>query len=160
MSSILKRKRLGITDYRKRYRLLKSGIPRLVVRITRKGVIAQVVRYDPTGDRILVTVTDRSLSKFDVPLKGNNTSISYMVGYAAGKKAMSLGVKRAILDAGRREVIPGGRIAAALKGFSDSGVEIPHSEEILPSDDRIRGKHLKKDLSNNFDEFIKKLEVL
>lgn len=35
------------------------------------------------------------------------------------------------------------RMAAALKGVIDAGLQVPASEEALPSDDRINGDHLK-----------------
>ncbi len=158
MRTVYKRKREGVTDYRKRYRLVKSAIPRLVVRYSGKGVSAQVARFNEDGDRILATVTDRSLGKMGIDLKGNNTTVCYLVGYAAGKKSKELGVEECILDTGRRTVTRGGKIAAVLKGFSDSGIEIPHSEEILPDKDRIEGKHLKKKPGAKFKEYVKKLE--
>ena len=34
------------------------------------------------------------------------------------------------------------RMAAALKGVIDAGVEVPANEETFPSDDRINGEHL------------------
>lgn len=157
MRTVQKRKRLGVTDYRKRYRLVKSSSTRLVVRYSGKGVTAQIVNYDRDGDKILATVTDRSLKKLGVDLHGNNTMVCYLVGYAAGKKCGKLKVKHCILDTGRRRVTKGGKIAAVLKGFSDSGVEIPHSEDVLPGDDRIEGKHL-KNKPGKFSEYVKKLE--
>jgi hypothetical protein len=32
---------------------------------------------------------------------------------------------------------------AALKGAIDAGLKIPYNEEILPSEDRIKGEHIK-----------------
>lgn len=31
-----------------------------------------------------------------------------------------------------------------MKGAVDSGLEIPHSKEIFPSEDRLTGKHIDK----------------
>jgi len=39
----------------------------------------------------------------------------------------------------------------------DSGIKVPCSEEILPSEDRIRGKHISKDLEKQFDEVKNKI---
>jgi len=33
-------------------------------------------------------------------------------------------------------------VFAALKGVVDAGMRIPHSEEILPDESRIRGEHI------------------
>ena len=35
------------------------------------------------------------------------------------------------------------RVAAALKGIIDAGLEIPADKETFPPDDRINGEHLK-----------------
>ena len=35
------------------------------------------------------------------------------------------------------------RMAAALKGVIDAGLEIPAHKETFPTDDRINGEHLK-----------------
>jgi large subunit ribosomal protein L18 len=35
------------------------------------------------------------------------------------------------------------RMAAALKGVIDAGLEIPADKETFPTDDRINGEHLK-----------------
>ncbi len=158
MKTVPKRKREGITDYRKRYRLVKSDSTRLVVRYSGKGVAAQLVQFNELGDRVLFTFTDRSLKKRGIELEGNNTTVCYLVGYAIGKKAKELGIEYSILDTGRRAVTWGGRIASVLKGYADSGVEIPHSEDILPDKGRIEGKHLKNKPGAKFKEYVKKLE--
>jgi len=36
----------------------------------------------------------------------------------------------------------GSKIYAVLKGASDAGLEIPHSPDILPSEERIKGGHI------------------
>jgi large subunit ribosomal protein L18 len=59
----------------------------------------------------------------------------------AGKKALASGTSKAILYSGTRKYTQ--RMAAALKGVIDAGLEIPASEETLPSEDRINGDHLK-----------------
>lgn len=158
MYSIPRRKREGITDYRRRYRLIQSDNTRLVVRYSGKGVMAQLVQYEPDGDRVLATVTNRSLVKSGIELKGNNTTVCYLVGYLLGHKAKAKGIEYSILDTGRRAVTRGGRISAVMKGFSDAGVEIPHDESILPDEDRIEGKHLKNKLDSKLKEYVKKLE--
>ena len=159
--TIFKSKRLGLTDYRKRLRILRSGKPRFVVRRSGKGVMVQLIKYKPEGDNVLVTVTDKSLKKMGLDVFGNSTPVSYLVGYAAGVKAKKLGETEAILDTGRYKFTKGGRLAAALKGFVDSGMEIPHDPEIFPSEERIRGKHLSsaKLKVGNFDELLSKIEV-
>ena len=36
----------------------------------------------------------------------------------------------------------GSSIYAALKGILDAGINLPYNKEILPSEDRIKGKHI------------------
>ena len=157
--TVFKRKRLGLTDYRKRYRLVKSDIPRLVVRPSGKGGTVQLVRFDPSGDRVLKTVTPSNLVKEGLSLKRNNTSVFYLMGFSMGKYAVSAGIDQAILDTGRHVLSKGGKITATIKGFVDAGGNLPHDESILPDDGRIQGKHLKsKKAQTSVKEGIKKLE--
>ncbi|MGC8608901.1 MAG: 50S ribosomal protein L18, partial [Thermoplasmata archaeon] len=72
---VFKRKEMGLTDYSKRLKLLKSGERRFVVRITGKGVICQLTEYKEDGDHILFTVTDKSLEKYGIKRRGNNMQI-------------------------------------------------------------------------------------
>ena len=60
----LRRRREGKTNYRKRLKLLLSGRPRLVVRVTNNRVIAQIVEYDPKGDKVVVGVDSSMLREY------------------------------------------------------------------------------------------------
>jgi large subunit ribosomal protein L18 len=55
---------------------------------------------------------------------------------------MANGVEKAFLDIGLHIPSKGTRIFAALNGAIDAGVEVPHSEDILPDEDRLSGKHI------------------
>jgi large subunit ribosomal protein L18 len=59
--SVLKRRRVKLTNYARRFRLLKSGLPRLVLRKSNHYVLAQLVEYSPEGDRVVWTRTTREL---------------------------------------------------------------------------------------------------
>ena len=50
------------TNYRKRLELLKSGIPRVVVRKTDKSVIAHIVQYSEEGDKTIAMVRGVKIS--------------------------------------------------------------------------------------------------
>lgn len=139
----LKRRLQFKTDYRRRKRLLLSSLPRFVVRRTSKNIIVQVIEARLEGDRVLASAHSREVIRdFGWLGHGNNSPIAYLTGLLAGLKCMKIGIKRAILDAGIFKPTKGGRIAAALKGALDAGLDIPHGEEILPSEDRISGKHI------------------
>jgi len=139
----LKRRLQFRTDYRRRKRLLLSGLPRFVVRRTGKNIIIQVVEARLEGDHVLVSAHSRELAR-DFGWLGdrNNTPAAYLTGLLAGLKCLKAGITKAVLDAGIFKPTRGGRIAAALKGGLDAGLDIPHGEEILPDEDRICGKHI------------------
>jgi len=136
----LKRRRLGLTNYYKRKKLILSGKPRLVVRKTNKHIIAQVVVAKPNGD---ITVTSSNslelVRRFGWKGDPNNTPAAYLVGLIVGHKALKAGVEEAILDIGLHRPVRGSRVFAVLKGALDAGLKVPHSEEILPSEERING---------------------
>lgn len=139
----LKRRLRFRTNYRRRKRLLLSRLPRFVVRRTGKNVIVQVVEARLEGDHVLVSAHSRELAR-DFGWLGdrNNTPAAYLTGLLAGLRCLKAGITKAVLDAGIFKPTKGGRIAAALKGGLDAGLDIPHGEEILPDEDRVCGKHI------------------
>ena len=76
--------------------------------------------------------------------KGNcgNIPATYLTGLLAGFRARKAGLKNAILDIGIVSPIKGAKIFAALKGALDAGLSIPHSEDVLPDESRIRGEDI------------------
>lgn len=137
-----RRRREGKTNYRKRLKLLLSKKPRLVVRITNKRVIAQIIEYRPQGDHVIVSVDSTKLCELGWKGDLNNTPASYLTGILIGKKALECGIKETILDIGLRSPTKGARVFAVLRGAVEAGLEIPHNEEILPDDERVFGKHI------------------
>ena len=138
-----RRRREGKTNYRKRLALIKSGKPRLAVRKTLNYIIVQVAVPELQGDRIIAAAHSRELVK-RYGWKGGtkNTSAAYLTGMLAAYRARLQGVEEAVLDIGLQDPVPGARVFAALKGALDAGLRVPHSEEILPSWERIRGEHI------------------
>ncbi|MFC1648994.1 50S ribosomal protein L18 [Nanoarchaeota archaeon] len=147
-----KRRRQSKTNYKKRLELLKSGKPRLVVRRTNTRLIAQVVKYDDKGDKVLVTVTSSELK--DLGWKGSLKSIpaAYLTGRLLAKKA---NVKEAILDIGLHTPVKGSRIFAVAKGALDGGLRLPVGENIFPSQERIEGQHI--NMKKEFDKVLAKV---
>lgn len=144
-----RRRREGRTDYSKRLAHLKSGTTRLVVRKTNKYVILAFTDFDLKGDVIIASCSSKNLSKFGYPGKCNTPS-AYLTGLLCGKMALQKGVKSAVLDIGRHTATKGGLLFAAMKGAADAGVKIPFSEEILPDENRMEGKHLSGDAAVKF----------
>ncbi|WP_456368918.1 50S ribosomal protein L18 [Thermococcus sp.] len=138
-----RRRREGKTNYHKRLKLLKSKKPRLVVRKSLNHHIAQIVVYDPKGDKTIVSAHTRELMRdFGWKGHGGNTPSAYLLGLLIGYKAKQAGIEEAILDIGLHPPTRGSSIFAVLKGAVDAGLNVPHSEEIFPEDYRINGEHI------------------
>ena len=137
-----RRKRQGKTNYKRRRSLLLSGKPRLVIRPSNKGILCQIVEYGETGDKVLFGAEARELEKMGWKFGRGNMPGAYLTGLLLGIKAKKNNVKEAVLDSGLMTLTHGSRIYACLKGVIDAGVEIPHSEEILPPEERVSGKHI------------------
>ena len=138
-----RRRREGKTNYHKRLKLLQSGETRLVVRKSNTGIVCQFVTYQKTGDAIVAQANAKDLQTINFTgASAKSLPGAYLIGYAAGKRAKAKGVTTAIVDLGMHAITKGNRVFAAVKGAIDAGVEIPVSEEILPSKDRIEGKHI------------------
>ena len=136
-----RRRREGLTDYRQRLKLVKSGLPRLVVRKTNRYIIVQVIKPKLGGDETILTVTSKKLREYGWKASLKNTPAAYLTGLLAGLMVKDK-VEKAILDIGLQRPSKGARVFAAALGFRDAGVEIPLGEEKLPSEDRIKGKHI------------------
>jgi large subunit ribosomal protein L18 len=139
-----RRRREQRTDYRQRLRLLKSRKPRLVVRAAGNSITCQIISHDSKGDRTLASATSLELKKHGWKGHTGNLPAAYLTGFLCGQKAKKHKVKEAILDMGLHTSVKGARIYACLKGAIDSGLDIPHSSDILPSEDRIKGGHISK----------------
>ena len=140
-----KRRREGKTNYYKRYRMIKSGKRiRAVIRKTNKYIIVQIIEFAPQGDITHVGVNSKTLFKLGWKGDPNNTPAAYLTGLIAGLKAKKLGITYAVPDIGLHRPVKGSRIFAAIKGLRDAGIEVPASEEVLPSEERIRGDHIAK----------------
>ena len=152
------RRRKGITDYRKRLALLKSGIPRAVVRFTNAKIMVQITEFTSEGDHILASATSNDLSNMGWKSSKKNVPAAYLAGRLAAKRALNAGISSAVLDIGRVTPTSGGRAFATLKGLVDGGLEIPHSEGLYPDDSRIAGSHISDKLSKDIEKVTKKIE--
>jgi len=139
-SKILRRLREEKTNYRKRGTMLMGKRDFITVNITNENTHVQVLKPGMTGDKVIASAHSRYL--LEKGWKGSRKSIpaAYLTGYLAGKKALGQGAKDAILYTGTRRYTQ--RMAAALKGVIDAGVEVPADEETFPADERINGEHL------------------
>ncbi len=154
-----RRRREGKTDYRRRQKLLRSPLPRAVVRKTLNQTLVQIVEADAAGDRVLASARSLDLKEHGWAAGTGNVPAAYLTGYLAGKRAAAKGVKGAVLDIGVQEPTRGGRVFAALQGLIDAGLEVPYSKDILPAKERIRGEHIGDAVVKSFDAVKAKLEA-
>ncbi len=139
-----RRKREGRTHYKKRLKILLSRKYRFVVRKSLKNLQASIIQYSPKGDKVVITINTKHLNTFGWKADTGNLPSAYLIGYIAGKKALEKGIKEAVFDMGLSNSVKGSRLYATLAGALDSGMNIPHNQEVLPSMDRISGEHIMK----------------
>jgi large subunit ribosomal protein L18 len=133
----------GLTNYPLRLRLLKSEMPRIVVRKSNKNTLVQIVEYASNGDKVITSAKSCDLRGFSYKGSYSNLSAAYLTGLLVGKKAQKIGFKKeCIVDLGLQKVIPKSKIFAAVKGVLDSGLNVRVSEDIFPDEERISGNHL------------------
>ena len=140
-SQILRRLREEKTNYRKRKHLLMGRRDFITVQISNENTLVQIHKPEMEGDKVLASAHSRSL--LNKGWNGSRKSIpaAYLTGYLAGKKALTKGAKDAVLYSGTRKYTQ--RMAAALKGVIDAGLQVPADHETFPVEERLTGKHLK-----------------
>lgn len=139
-----RRKRQGRTHYKKRIKTLLSNKPRFVVRKSLSNLHVSLIEYSPKGDKVILTVNSKALSKLGWKADSGNLPSAYLVGFMAAKQAQSKGIKEAVLDIGFNNSVKGSRIYATLAGALDAGLAIPADREILPAKERLSGEHIAK----------------
>lgn len=137
-----RRKREGKTDYRYRRGLLQSGRPRLVARLSLQHVRAQVSEPAPSGDEVLASAFSKELSEWGWKANTANTPAAYLVGFVCGHRAKESGIDKCVLDIDRFVASPQAKVFAVLKGALDAGLDVPHDEDILPTEERCTGQHI------------------
>jgi len=162
MKTLKRRRKEYKTDYLKRIKLLKSGSPRVVFKKTNKYIIAQYVKSKEAQDKVELGITSKILIKYGWPkeFEGSLKSIpaSYLIGLLIGKKILEKKLEKPVIDFGMMRVLHKNRAFAFLKGLKDSGIKVECKEEFFPNEDRIKGKHLKKDFSKIFEEIKSKIQ--
>ncbi len=144
-----RRRKEKSTNYAKRLALIKSGLPRMVVRSSGKQVLVQIVEFKPSGDRIILSVNSKKLKKFKWAPR-RNLPTAYLAGYYAGILGKSAGVKKFVLDIGLVPPVVGGLPFAAQKGALDAGLESPHGDKIV-DENRVKGAHIEA-LANSLSD--------
>jgi len=137
-----RRRREVRTDYRLRYKLLKSRKPLFTVRRSLRYVYVQITSPKVGGDETLLTVSSKILRDKYGWYGLKNVPAAYLTGFIAGKLALKKGIKEAILNLGyawnKNASIP----YAAVMGAIDAGLEIPLGDDAYVDESRIKGEHI------------------
>lgn len=160
---MFRRKREGRTNYKKRLNILVSNKLRLVVRKSLKNIQVSIVDYDPKGDKVILSSHSRELEKFGWKFNKGNVPAAYLTGLLLGGKAKKQGIDKLVLDIGLQPSVKGSRIYAVLAGILDAGLKVMHNPKILPSKERVNGKHISdfaskikgEALERQFSDYIK-----
>jgi len=161
------RKRL-ITQAKNKYNAPKY---RLVVRFTNKDIVAQIVTSEISGDKVFMAAYAHELKAYGVTHGLTNWSAAYATGLLLARRVLKkleldqafTGVEEAdgeyniteaaevdgeerrpfkvFLDVGLTRTSTGARVFGAMKGASDGGLYVPHSENRFPGFD-IESKEL------------------
>merc|ERR1711939_1286862 len=138
---------------------------RLVVRFTKKDIICQIITSEIAGDKVFAAAYAHELPRYGVTHGLTNWAAAYCTGLPVARRALSKlqiadmfpGVEEAdgeyklteaadvdgeerrpfkcFLDVGLTRTSTGARVFAAMKGASDGGLYVPHSEKRFPGFD-------------------------
>jgi len=138
-----RRRRAGKTNYKARLSLLKSGLPRLVARKSNRYITAQIVKSKEAQDFVVCCANSKELLKYGWPFSLKSIPAAYLTGFLLGTRAKKNKIKNVVLDIGLQRSTKGNRAYAVLKGAIDAGILAKYSEDVMPSKERLSGKHLK-----------------
>jgi len=155
------RKRL-VTQAKNKYNAPKY---RLVVRFTNRDIICQIISSELTGDKVFCAAYSHELKRYGIKHGLTNWGAAYATGLLIARRVLKkldldkafTGVEEAdgefkmteaaevdgeerrpfkcYLDVGLARTSTGARVFAVMKGASDGGVLIPHSENRFPGYD-------------------------
>merc|ERR1711939_438975 len=138
---------------------------RLVVRFTKKDIICQIITSEIAGDKAFAAAYSHELKRYGVTHGLTNWAAAYCTGLLVARRALSKlqiadmfpGVEEAdgeyklteaadvdgeerrpfkcFLDVGLTRTSTGARVFGAMKGASDGGIYIPHSDKRFPGYD-------------------------
>jgi large subunit ribosomal protein L18 len=149
-----RRRRENRTDYYIRKKLLTSGEMRAVVRRSSKNITIQFAKFGMEGDSIAASATSKELKALGWGLACSNIPAAYLTGYLAGKKAKDAGIEYAVLDIGMQTPAKGAVLFAAVAGMVAAGLDVPHGEGVLPSDDRLNGLHINEKVLDSMNKVL------
>jgi large subunit ribosomal protein L18 len=142
-----RRRRECKTDYKFRKEILKSPLPRIVIRKTNKYLILQMIESKESQDKVIVSTTSKELLKqgWDKKFEGSLKSVpaSYLTGLLMAKK---LKKGEFVIDTGIQRSSYCGRIYSSVKGLLDGKLKINVNEKVFPDEERINGMHMSEEV--------------
>ena len=157
-----------ITQAKNKYNAPKY---RLVVRFTNRDIIVQIVTSEISGDKVFAAAYAHELKAYGIEHGLTNWAAAYATGLLIARRVLKkLGIDesftgveepdgeytlteatevdgeerrpfKAFLDVGLTRTSTGARVFAVMKGASDGGIFVPHSENRFPVYD-IESKEL------------------
>lgn len=128
--------------------MLMSNREFVTVKISNENTLVQIHKPEFIGDVVIASAHSRFLINKGWKGSRKNIPAAYLTGYLAGKKSIIRGTSNAILYSGTDKYTQ--RMAAALKGLIDAGLQIPADHKTFPSKQRINGAHLS--IQNNIED--------
>jgi large subunit ribosomal protein L18 len=138
----MRRRREVRTDYHQRLRLLKSGKPRLVARVSNQHARAQLVTLGSDGDETIAKARSAELEEYGWEAPTGNLPAAYLTGLLVGNRAIDAGLSEAVLDIGLHSATPGAKVFAIQEGAIDAGLSVPHNDAVFADWERTRGDHI------------------
>jgi len=167
-----RRRRECKTDYYARKRLItqdknkyKSPKYRLVVRVTNRDIVTQIVAADLTHDVVLACAYSHELTRYGIKLGLTNYAAAYATGLLLGRRVNAkynleyegqtavdgdlFNVEaseegsapfKALLDIGLARSTTGARVWGVLKGAVDGGLNVPHNDHRFPGSKKENGE--------------------
>jgi large subunit ribosomal protein L18 len=129
-----KRRRKSLTNYKKRLAYVKSGLDRVVIRRSNRGLLGQIVRYSEKGDTILAMAVSNELKAYGWLPRGNRAT-AYLTGMLLARKASKKGIgsDELVLDIGLSRPTKNSAPFVFAKGCVDGGMKLKAQLEIQES---------------------------
>lgn len=155
----LKRRREKKTNYKSRLALLKSVKPRIVIRKSNNYICLQLVESDLKEFKEVtkISYTSKKLGDFGWNYSKKNLPAAYLSGLTFGLICRSDKMDEGVLDLGLERITKGNKTFSAVLGCLDAKLKIPHSRDNFPSENRIKGEHISKEVAKKFDEVKQKI---
>ncbi len=122
---MFRRRREAVTNYKHRLALVKSSMDRVVVRKTNRRIIAQVIRYEEPGDKVVLHIDSSALSAYNWPGRSNRMT-AYLTGMLLARKLLknAKDSKEYILDIGLNSPVRNSIPFMFAKGCVDGGLNL------------------------------------